>query len=82
MANDADRPMTFEQAVARLEQVVRDLEAGDRPLDEALGLFQEGVELARFCQRLLDAAEGKVEKLLDLQNGVAVTEPFEPGGGG
>lgn len=73
---------TFEQALQRLEQVVRELEAGERSLDEALALFQEGVALTRFCQQRLDEAEARIEQLLELKDGEAVTEPFTPGGNG
>lgn len=78
----AEQAQSFEQALQRLEQVVRELESGERTLDEALALFQEGVVLTRFCQQRLDEAEARVEKLLELKNGEAVTEPFSPGGNG
>jgi exodeoxyribonuclease VII small subunit len=68
--------LSFEQAIKRLEQVVRELETGDLPLDAALALFQEGVMLTRRCGSLLDAAEARIEKLLE-QNGEPVTVPFE-----
>jgi len=61
--------MTYEQALERLEQVVRDLERGDLPLDASLELFQEGVELTRLCSQLLDEAERKIEKLTLDENG-------------
>lgn len=67
---------SFEQAVQRLEQVVRELENGDLPLEKALALFQEGVTLAGQCNSQLDAAEAKIEKLLE-QNGRPVTVPAE-----
>ncbi len=76
----AGQEQTFEQALERLEQVVRELEAGERSLDETLALFQEGIVLTRFCQQRLDEAEGRIEKLLDLKDGQAITEPFIPGG--
>lgn len=68
--------LSFEQAVKRLEAVVRELETGDLPLDQALALFQEGVMLTRRCGSLLDSAEARIEKLLE-QNGEPVTVPFE-----
>lgn len=77
-----EQPQSFEQALQRLEQVVRELESGERSLDEALALFQEGIGLTRYCQQRLDEAEARVEQLLELKNGVAVTEPFTPGGNG
>lgn len=69
--------LTFEQALARLEQVVRELETGDLALEGALALFQEGVMLTRTCSAQLDAAEGRIEKLLE-QNGEPLTVPVDP----
>lgn len=66
--------LSFEQALQRLEQVVRELENGDLSLDTALALFQEGVLLSRQCSQQLDQAEARIEKLLE-QNGEAVTVP-------
>ncbi len=55
--------MTFEEAQHELEDVVRRLESGEAPLDEALKLWERGEELYRFCKERLDAAEGKIEEL-------------------
>lgn len=60
----AEAEPTYEQAVARLEQVVRELEAGEHSLDAALELFQEGVALARQCTVRLDDAAARIEKVL------------------
>lgn len=69
--------LTFEQALARLEQVVRELETGDLALERALALFQEGVMLTRTCSAQLDQAEGRIEKLLE-QNGEPITVLVDP----
>lgn len=53
--------LKFEEALARLEEIVRSLEQGDAVLDEALVLFEEGVKLARFCNDKLDEAEARIE---------------------
>ncbi|HEY3366302.1 MAG TPA: exodeoxyribonuclease VII small subunit [Symbiobacteriaceae bacterium] len=71
-----EQKLNFEQALERLEQVVRELEHGDLSLDTALALFQEGVALSRSCSGQLDAAESRIEKLLE-QNGQPVTVPLE-----
>lgn len=55
---------SFEQALGRLEDIVRRLESGDLGLDESLALFEEGIRLSRFCSRQLDEAERKIEVLL------------------
>ena len=49
--------MTFEQSMQRLEQIVRAMERGDVALEESLKLFQEGTELVRNCNQLLDDAQ-------------------------
>ena len=54
---------TFEHAQGELEEIVRRLESGEAPLDEALRLWQRGEELYRFCRERLDSAEGKIEEL-------------------
>jgi len=66
--------MTFEQALQRLEQTVRQLEAGDLSLETALATFQEGVTIAAQCAAELDQAEARIEKLLE-HNGEVQTVP-------
>ena len=56
--------LEFEEALARLEEIVRLLEQGESTLDESLTLFEEGVKLARFCSNKLDEAEGKIEIMI------------------
>lgn len=68
----------FERSLARLEEVVRRLESANLPLDEAMKLFEEGVELSRECQKQLEQAEGRVEVLLKKADGKITAEPFEP----
>ena len=68
----------FEKSLARLEEVVRRLESPQLSLDEAMKLFEEGVELSRECQKQLEEAEGRVEILLRKSDGKLVAEPFEP----
>jgi exodeoxyribonuclease VII small subunit len=75
---DPARKPEFERSLARLEEVVRRLENANVSLDDALRLFEEGVELTRKCQRQLEEAEGKVEILLKKAGGKLVAEPFEP----
>lgn len=72
----------FERSLARLEEVVRRLESPQLSLDEAMKLFEEGVELSRECQKQLEEAEGKVEILLKKADGRLVAEPFAPEGEG
>lgn len=65
---------SFEGNMQRLEQIVRSLERGDVPLDESLKLFQEGTELVRSCQTMLDNAQQQVQKVLADANGMPVME--------
>lgn len=58
-----EKEKSFEQSLARLEEIVRLLEKGDAPLAESLGLFEEGTGLIRACGKQLDEAEQKVVQL-------------------
>jgi exodeoxyribonuclease VII small subunit len=66
----------FEACLAELEKVVKELEAGDLPLERALQLFERGVELGNACRKQLEEAETRVEILLK-KNGKVQPEPFK-----
>jgi len=70
-------PPNFEVALKRLEEIVKKLEGGDLPLDTALELFEEGIQLSRFCNTTLEAAERRVEILLKNESGQTKAVPFE-----
>lgn len=61
--------MTFEQAMARLEQIVTTLEGGRCSLDESLKLFEEGTKLTAFCSQQIKEAEQKILKLTAVESG-------------
>ncbi len=61
--------LRFEQAMARLETIVTELERGDLPLDESLKIFEEGIKLSKSCLKMLDEAERKVEILIQDKDG-------------
>jgi exodeoxyribonuclease VII small subunit len=63
--------------MARLEEIVQELEKGDVPLEQSLKLFEEGIKLSRICNKRLEEAERKVEILLKDKNGNVTAEPFE-----
>jgi exodeoxyribonuclease VII small subunit len=65
----------FESAMKALEEIVGKLEAGDLPLEQALALFEEGVQISKFCNSKLDVAERRVEILLKNERGEL--EPVE-----
>lgn len=68
---------TFEASMARLEQIVRAMERGDVALEESLKLFQEGTELVRNCQKLLDEAQLQIKKIMTAPDGSPVEEVFQ-----
>ena len=55
--------LTYDQALVRLEEIVKLMESGSLSLDDSLKLFEEGTNLAAFCNKTLDAAELKISKL-------------------
>jgi len=59
----ADKKLTYEQAMARLEEIVKTLEEGTLGLEDSLKLFEEGTKLAGFCNKSLDEAELKITEL-------------------
>ncbi len=73
----AKTDLTFEQALARLEQIVKSLESGDLPLDKSLALYEEGVSLTAYCTMLLDTAEKRIEVVSGSREGEPVLEQFE-----
>ena len=71
------KKLNFEAAMARLEEIVKLLEQGEAPLEDALSLFEEGTKLMKKCSAQLDRAEQKVTKLLAGPDGTPVEEPFQ-----
>lgn len=68
---------SFEKALNRLEEIISQLESGDLSLDESLKIFQEGIELSRFCTKKLSEAESKVKKLIKTSSGKFKLEDLE-----
>ena len=68
---------SFEKSLKSLEAIVEKLEEPDLPLDKSLKFFEEGIKQARYCEKKLTEAEGKVEKLLQ-ENETLKKEPFNP----
>jgi exodeoxyribonuclease VII, small subunit len=66
----------FEEALGRLEDIVKSMEAGEMTLEESLKAFEEGIKLARLCSRKLDEAERRVEILLKQEEDL-VARPFK-----
>ncbi len=64
---------SFEEQLTQLEAVVDRLERGELTLDESVRLFEDGVRLSNACKRELDAAEGKLQVLLETPGGLRAT---------
>ncbi|MCR5858721.1 MULTISPECIES: exodeoxyribonuclease VII small subunit [Mesorhizobium] len=77
-ANDDIKAMSFEQALEALERIVENLERGDVPLDQSIRIYERGESLKAHCDRLLKAAEDKVEKIRLSRDGKpAGVEPLD-----
>jgi len=77
MAKEKKLEQSFEDGLAELEAVVKELEGGDLPLEAALDKFEKGVALSEACRKQLDEAEKKVEILLK-KNDRVEPQPFDP----
>ena len=76
----AAKKKSFEESLARLDEIVRHLEKGDLPLSESLALFEEGTALMTECSKMLDEAEQKVVKLRKGADRTPEELPFEEEG--
>lgn len=74
----AQTPKKFEEALARLEQIVQTLESGQVELEESLKLFEEGRKLSGECLSTLQDMERKVRKVLERPDGTVELKEFEP----
>ena len=70
----ADNEMTYEQAIAELRDIVKQLNEGKASLDESIKLYNRGIELSKFCTGKLDEAE---QKILLYNKDQGTTEPFD-----
>ena len=77
MSNSADQSRAFETSLEALEQIVRQLEDGDLPLEKSLELFEQGIRLSRECQERLGQAERRIEILLRDNQGRPVAAAFK-----
>ena len=72
--------MSFEDALRALEGVVRRLESGEARLDESIELYEQGEKLRAHCQARLDAAQARIEKIVQGADGKPTgTVPFDAG---
>ena len=72
--------LSFEDALKRLEEIVRTLERGEAPLDKSVELYQEGDKLKRHCEARLKAAQARIEQIAFGSDGKpAGLKPFDAG---
>ncbi len=71
----------FEEALARLEVIVAELERGELPLDDSMRIFEEGVKLSKTCLKILEDAERRVEILVKDKDGKKRPRSFDLEGG-
>jgi exodeoxyribonuclease VII small subunit len=77
--SETEKPVaSFESGLTELESVVKQLESGDLPLEQALSLFEKGMLLSESCRKQLEEAETKIEMLIK-KNDKIQAEPFKPG---
>lgn len=77
MGNGPEGEPTYEEAVSELEQIVRQLETGDLPLETSLALYERGVALARICALRLEDADRRLRVLVVDDSGRPVLRPLE-----
>jgi len=71
--------MSFEDALAELEQIVRRLEGGQVKLDEAILSYERGAQLKRHCERKLNEAQQRVDRIVIGPDGPVIAEPAKLG---
>lgn len=76
MSENINKEMTFETAMTRLEEIVRQLEGGKATLDESLTLYEEGIALVKLCSGRLDEAEQKIKIIRTAADGSKTEEDF------
>lgn len=72
------KQQSFAESMSELEEIVRKLEQGDVPLEEAIDLYKKGMELSHFCHEKLQSAE---KQLISIVNEQGEKQPFEPTNG-
>jgi exodeoxyribonuclease VII small subunit len=76
MKTDAIEVLSIEQAMERLEALVREMEAGQLPLEKLIASYEEGVKLASVCQEKLDAAAKKIQIIAKNASGQTRLDEF------
>ncbi len=71
-----DPDMLYEDAVAQLEALVREMESDSMPLEDVMKNYEIGTQLHKICEKRLDEAQGRIEIIRKKRSGEVVTEPF------
>jgi exodeoxyribonuclease VII small subunit len=74
MKGMAGKKLKFEEALAKMEQIVKQMEAGELPLEESLAAFSEGIRLSGLCLAELNAAEEVIDKIIREEQGKIVEQ--------
>ena len=69
--------LPFEKALTQLEDLVREMESDDLPLEDLIRKYEQGTQLHRTCEKRLDEAQGRIELIRKKRNGDTVVEPFD-----
>jgi exodeoxyribonuclease VII small subunit len=75
-APESEAP-AFEDALSQLEELVREMESDQMPLEELIKNYEEGTRLFKVCEKRLDEAQGRIEIIRKNRNGQNVVEPFD-----
>ena len=70
------KKISFEDSIDKLEAIVKELESGELPLEEAIEKFESGIKYSTYCNELLDKTEKKISILLEDSDGTIKEEPF------
>jgi len=77
MTNQAIEKLSFEEALAELDKIVATLESGKAPLEESIDVYERGMKLKQHCEKKLNDAQEKIEKITIKPDGTVATEPFD-----
>lgn len=75
--NSKKEEISFESALSEIETIVRKLESGTGDLDKSIADYEKGAQLIKLCEKKLNDAKLKVEKIVKSQGGEATTEEFK-----
>lgn len=68
--------LSFEQALANLEEIIQRMESGEAPLDSLITNYQNGIRMLKFCRKKIESAEMKIKKVQE-KNGELIEETFD-----